>query len=229
MTQVRKQMRTHTATILVVDDDASVRVALSRLLMSVGYRVETFAGAAEFLERAPRTVRGCIVLDVKMPVTNGFELQRQLGAAGIDLPVIFLSAHVDVPVTVSAMKGGAFEVIIKPFDEDHLLDAVRNAVEQDRMRDLQRIENEQLRQLLDAISPRERTVMSLVVTGMRNKEIAAILGISEKTVKVHRAHVMTKMQASSLPDLVRIGDRLGLRPDIPVDNSVQANPFKQLG
>ena len=169
------------------------------------------------------------MLDVKMPVTNGFELQRQLGAAGIDLPVIFLSAHVDVPVTVSAMKGGAFEVIIKPFDEDHLLDAVRNAVEQDRMRDLQRIENEQLRQRLDAISPRERTVMSLVVTGMRNKEIAAVLGISEKTVKVHRAHVMTKMQASSLPDLVRMGDRLGLRPDIPVHNSVQANPLKQLG
>lgn len=229
MTPVRKQMRMHTATILVVDDDASVRVALSRLLMSVGYRVETFAGAAEFLERAPRTVRGCIVLDVKMPVTNGFELQRQLGAAGIDLPVIFLSAHVDVPLTVNAMKGGAFEVIIKPFDEDHLLDAIRNAVEQDRMRDLQRIENEQLRQRLDAISPRERTVMSLVVTGMRNKEIAAVLGISEKTVKVHRAHVMTKMQASSLPDLVRIGDRLGLRPDIPVHNSVQANPLKQLG
>ena len=191
--------------------------------MSVGYRVETFAGAAEFLERAPRTVRGCIVLDVKMPVTSGIELQRQLGAAGIDLPVIFLSAHVDVPLTVNAMKGGALEVIIKPFDEDHLLDAIRNAVEQDRMRDRQRIEDEQLRQRLDAISPRERTVMSLVVTGMRNKQIAAVLGISEKTVKVHRAHVMTKMQASSLPDLVRIADRLGLRARHSCRHSGQAD------
>jgi RNA polymerase sigma factor (sigma-70 family) len=214
--QTRNQMKANKATVLVVDDDASVRVALSRLLMSVGYRVETFAGAAEFLERAPRTARGCIVLDVKMPVTNGIELQRQLGGAGFDLPVIFLSAHVDVPLTVNAMKGGALEVIIKPFDEPQLLDAIQNAVEQDRMRYLHRIEGAQLRQRLDAMSPRERTVMSLVVTGMLNKQIAALLGISEKTVKVHRAHVMTKMQASSLPELVRIADRLGLAPDIPV-------------
>ena len=216
-------MKTQTATVLVVDDDASVRVALSRLLMSVGYRVETFAGAAEFLEKASRTARGCIVLDVKMPVTNGIELQRQLGGAGIDLPVIFLSAHVDVPLTVNAMKGGALEVIIKPFDEHQLLDAIQNAVEQDRMRYLHRIESVQLRQRLDAMSPRERTVMSLVVTGMLNKQIAALLGISEKTVKVHRAHVMTKMQASSLPELVRIADRLGLAPDIPVSDPKPAD------
>jgi len=216
-------MKTHKGTVLVVDDDASVRVALSRLLMSVGYRVETFAGAAEFLERAPRNARGCIVLDVKMPVTNGIELQRQLGGAGIDLPVIFLSAHVDVPLTVNAMKGGALEVIIKPFDEHQLLDAVANAVEQDRMRYVQRIEGMQLRQRLDAMSPRERTVMSLVVTGMLNKQVAALLGISEKTVKVHRAHVMTKMQASSLPELVRIADRLGLVPDIPVPDPSKAD------
>ena len=211
-------MRTHKATILVVDDDASVRVALSRLLVSVGYRVESFAGAAEFLERAPRTVRGCIVLDVKMPGTSGIELQRKLGAAGIDLPVIFLSAHFDVPLTVNAMKSGALEVIIKPFDEDQLLDAVRNAVEHDRVGNLQRIQIDELRHRLDAMSPRQRTVMSLVVTGMLNKQIAAVLGISEKTVKVHRAQVMTRMQASSLPELVRIADRLGLVPDIPVES-----------
>jgi FixJ family two-component response regulator len=209
-------MRTQKATILVVDDDTSVRVALSRLFTAVGYRVETFAGAAEFLQGAPRTTRGCIVLDIKMPVTTGLELQRQLGASGIDLPVIFLSAHVDVPVTVNAMKEGAFEVITKPFDEDRLLDAVRDAVAHDHTQDVHRLENEQLRQRLQAMSPRERTVMSLVVTGMLNKQIAAVLGITEKTVKVHRAHVMTKMKASSLPDLVRIADRLGLTPDIPV-------------
>jgi FixJ family two-component response regulator len=217
------QMKMQKATVLVVDDDASVRVALSRLLMSVGYRVETFSGAAEFLERAPRNARGCIVLDVKMPVTNGIELQRQLGGAGFDLPVIFLSAHVDVPLTVNAMKGGALEVIIKPFDEHQLLDAVEKAVEEDRIRYVHRIEGMQLRQRLDAMSPRERTVMSLVVTGMLNKQVAAVLGISEKTVKVHRAHVMAKMQASSLPELVRIADRLGLAPDIPVPDPSKAD------
>jgi RNA polymerase sigma factor (sigma-70 family) len=203
-------------TILVVDDDASVRVALSRLFTSVGYAVETFSGAAEFFDRAPRSAHGCIVLDVKMPVTSGIELQRQLGTAGFDTPVIFLSAHADVPLTVKAMRGGALEVITKPFEEDRLLDAVRNAIGQDQERHQQRTENEQLHQRLQTITSRERTVMSLVVTGMLNKQIAAALGISEKTVKVHRAHVMAKMHASSLPDLVRMADRLGLVSDISV-------------
>jgi RNA polymerase sigma factor (sigma-70 family) len=228
MTEPRKPTKTCRATILVVDDDASVRVALSRLLQSVGYRVETFASAADFLERAPRRGRGCIVLDIKMPTTNGIELQRQLRAADIDLPVIFLSAHVDVPLTVIAMKGGAIEVITKPFDEDQLLDAIRNAIEADNTREAQRIETERMKQRLEALSPRERTVMSLVVTGMLNKQIAAALGISEKTVKVHRAHVMAKMQVRSLPDLVRIADRLGLVPDIPVPTPTDSDTLKQL-
>jgi FixJ family two-component response regulator len=126
------------------------------------------------------------------------------------------------------MKEGAFEVITKPFDEDRLLDAVRNAVEQDSVRALQRVENERLRQRLDTMSPRERTVMSLVVTGMLNKQIAAVLGISEKTVKVHRAHVMAKMRAASLPDLVRIADRLGMAPDIPVADAGRADSLSRL-
>ena len=228
MTEPRKTTKTCKATILVVDDDASVRVALSRLLQSVGYAVETFASAVDFLERAPRRGRGCIVLDIRMPVTDGIELQRQLHAAGIDLPVIFLSAHVDVPLTVNAMKGGAVEVITKPFDEDQLLDAIRSAVELDDARERQQVEYQDARQRLNAMSPRERTVMSLVVTGMLNKQIASVLGISEKTVKVHRAHVMTKMQVSSLPELVRIADRLGLVPDIPVTTPGHADTLKQL-
>ena len=206
-------------TILIVDDDASVRTALSRLFTSVGYRVETFDGAADFFDRVLHGKHGCILLDVKMPATNGIELQRQLTEAGIDMPVIFVSAHVDVRLTVDVMKAGALEVITKPFQEDVLLDAVRRAIAQDEVHHLARLEIDQLRQRFGTLTARERTVMSLVVTGMLNKQVAGMLDVSEKTVKVHRAHVMRKMRALSLPDLVRMADRLGLTPD----NSVAAH------
>ena len=203
-------MTSSAPTVFVVDDDASVRRALDRLFTSVGLRVETFAGAAELLARAPGGEHGCIVLDVKMPKTTGLELQQQLEGAGIVMPVIFLSAHADVPLTVRAMKTGALEVFTKPFQADVLLNAVHRAIAIDEVRRRERAEYDQLRQRFDTLTARERTVMAQVVTGLLNKQVAANLGTSEKTVKVHRARVMAKMAATSLPELVRMADRLGL-------------------
>jgi FixJ family two-component response regulator len=196
-------------TVFVVDDDVSVRKALARLLTSVGFGVETFPGAAELLARSPSQEHGCVLLDIKMPGTTGVELQRMLKTARIEMPVIFLSAHADVPLTVRAMKEGALDVITKPFQEDCLLDAVRRAITLDAARNRARDEYQQLRHRFDMLTPREQTVMALVVTGKLNKEVALLIGTSVKTVKVHRAQVMTKMQASSLPELVRMADRLG--------------------
>jgi FixJ family two-component response regulator len=196
-------------TIFVVDDDVSVRKALARLLTSVGFGVETFPGAAELLARSPSQEHGCVLLDIKMPGTTGVELQRMLKTARIEMPVIFLSAHADVPLTVRAMKEGALDVITKPFQEDCLLDAVRRAITLDAARNRARDDYQQLRHRFDMLTPREQTVMALVVTGKLNKEVALLIGTSVKTVKVHRAQVMTKMQASSLPELVRMADRLG--------------------
>jgi RNA polymerase sigma factor (sigma-70 family) len=197
-------------TVFIVDDDTSVRKAISRLVASAGLRAEAFASAADFLARSPRGEHGCILLDVKMPVTTGLELQRQLAENGIEMPVIFVSAHVDVPLTVRAMKDGAFEVLTKPFQDGVLLDAVRQALARDEQRHRDRAEFEELRQRFETLTPKQREVMALVVTGMLNKQVAARLGTSEKTVKVHRAQVVAKMRASSLPDLVRMADRLGL-------------------
>jgi FixJ family two-component response regulator len=202
-------------TVFVVDDDASVRRALARLLSSVGLRVESFPGAAAFLERAPQGERGCILLDVRMPTTNGLDLQRELTSRGIDMPVIFVSAHADLPVTVRAMKAGALEVLTKPFEDEALIAAVKHALARDDARHAAFLEQEQLRERFATLTNRERTVMSLVVTGMLNKQVAGLLGTSEKTIKVHRAQVMAKMGAASLPDLVRMADRLGLTPDLP--------------
>jgi FixJ family two-component response regulator len=209
-------MGEETPTILVVDDDASVRTALRRLLTIAGYRVETFADAAAFFEQAPRGKHGCILLDMKMPAMTGMEIQRHLSEAGIETPVIFISGFVDVPQTVDAMRAGALEVITKPFQEHTVLEAVRRALGEDEHRRLHRLEQEQVRERFDTMTARQRTVMSLVVSGLLNKQIAGVLGISEKTVKVHRSRVMEKMQAASLPDLVRMADRLGLKPDILV-------------
>ena len=195
-------------TVFVVDDDPSVRTAVKRLLASVGLQCETFSTAAEFLIRCEHGVSGCLVLDVRMPGASGLDLQRILNQAETDLPVIFVTAHADVPLTVRAMKAGALEVLTKPFDDQALLDAVYQALEQERVRSHDREELHRLRDRFETLTAREREVMALVVTGLLNKQIAGELGTAEKTIKVHRAQVMHKMEADSLAELVRMADRL---------------------
>ena len=197
-----------TPTVFVVDDDPSVRTAVKRLLASVGLQCETFSTAAEFLIRCEYGVSGCLVLDVRMPGASGLDLQRILNQAETDLPVIFVTAHADVPLTVRAMKAGALEVLTKPFDDQALLDAVYQALEQERVRSHDREELHRLRDRFETLTAREREVMALVVTGLLNKQIAGELGTAEKTIKVHRAQVMHKMEADSLAELVRMADRL---------------------
>jgi two-component system, LuxR family, response regulator FixJ len=203
-------------TVFVVDDDASVRTALTRLFVSVGVQVEVFASAAELLARAPRDEHGCVLLDIKMPGVTGIELQQLLKEAAIELPVVFLSAHADVPLTVRAMRGGALDVVTKPFREHTLLDAVHDAFALDARRHRDLGDYGELKQRYETLTPREQTVMALVVEGRRNREVASIIGTSVRTVKVHRGRVMEKMQASSLPHLVRMADRLGRARNAPV-------------
>ena len=198
------------AMIFVVDDDASMREALQRLLRSVGLPVTTFASAREFLQHRGADVPGCLVLDVRLPGLSGLDLQHELAAAQMDLPIIFITGYGDIPMTVQAMKAGAVEFLTKPFRDQDLLDAIQQALERDRVARAQRTEMAELRERFDALTPRERDVFGLVVTGLQNKQVAAALGTSEITIKRHRAQVMHKMRVTSLAELVRIADQLGL-------------------
>lgn len=197
-------------TVFIVDDDASVRRALARLFASVGLFAETYDGAQDFLQRRPSELRGCLILDIKMPGMNGLDLQNWLLEQSIELPIIFVTAHADVPIAVRAMKGGAIEVFTKPFDESALLDAVNRALAQDEERFRAHRELDTLRERYNSLTSRERTVMGMVVTGTLNKQIASELGTSLKTIKAHRARVMEKMGADSLATLVRSAVRLGI-------------------
>ena len=197
-------------TVFIVDDDPSVRMAIHRLLESVDLPCEVFANAPDFLKRAERGVDGCVILDVRMPGPSGLDLQRSLAEMGVDLPIVFVTAYADVPLTVRAMKAGAVEVLTKPFDDQALIDVVNSALERARLQRQDREETTRLRALMERLTPREREVMALVVTGLQNKQVAQQLGTTERTIKAHRAQVMHKMQAESLAELVRMSDRLGL-------------------
>ena len=205
-------MKAHDATVFVVDDDDSVRKALTRLLSSAGYRVDAYRTANDFLAHATPRPEGpaCVIIDLCMPDVGGLELQGLLQAANVPLPVLFATAHGDVPSSVRAMKGGAVDFLTKPIEETELFAAVRRAVAMDDESRRTRAAQAALTQRLARLTPREHQVLSLVVTGMLNKQIAGRLGTSERTIKVHRARVMQKMEARSVADLVRIADRLGV-------------------
>ncbi len=200
--------------VFVVDDDLSMREALSSLIRSIGLQVETFASAAEFLARLPappaRLERpACLVLDVRMPGMSGLELQRELGRAGSLLPIVFITGHGDIPMTVRAMKAGAVEFLPKPFQDQDLLDAIAQSLAQAASALRSHEATRALRQRFEALTPREREVLELTVQGLRNKQTADRLGITEVTVKVHRHNIMEKMQVRSLPELVSLCERLG--------------------
>jgi FixJ family two-component response regulator len=197
-------------TVFVVDDDASIREALSSLVRSIGLSVETFSSGKEFLRHKRSEAPACLVLDVRLPGLSGMELQRELGAADNQIPIIFITGHGDIPMSVRAMKAGAVEFLAKPFRDQDLLDAVQQAIERDAEALKQRSKTAELRARYETLTAREREVMRFVVQGLMNKQIAGELGTSEITVKIQRGQVMQKMQVESVPDLVRISEQLRL-------------------
>ncbi len=197
--------------VFVVDDDASLREAIKSLLRSVGLQVEAFGTAADFLKNKIPDVEACLVLDIRLPGVSGLDFQAELAKANIHIPIVFITGHGDIPMTVRAMKAGAVEFLTKPFRDQDLLDAVQIALDRDRTRRAEDRTVHELRAHFDALTPREQQVISLVTAGLMNKQIAAELGVSEITVKVHRGSVMKKMGARSLADLVRMADALGVR------------------
>jgi FixJ family two-component response regulator len=202
----------HDGVVFVVDDDAALRASLRRLITSVGFAVEVFESARAFLDARRPEAPGCLVLDVRLPGLSGLDLQRELVETDAELPIVFLTGHGDIPMSVRAMKAGAVEFLTKPFREQELLDAIRAAIERDRAMRAERTERRELRRRYALLTPREHDVMAGIIAGLLNKQIAGELGTSEATVKEQRGHVMVKMQAGSVADLVRFASRLGVTP-----------------
>ena len=201
-------MSTAKATVYIVDDDVSVRKALARSIQTAGLNVKTFASAIEFLDQGPPDSPGCLVLDIRMPGMSGLELQAEMNSRNIRIPIIFITGHGDIPVSVKAMKGGAMDFLTKPFKPSSLIEAIREALKKDEPLQASRVENSEAQSRIQTLTPRECEVMGLVVKGLLNKQIADEIGAAERTVKVHRGRVMHKMQAHSVADLVRTVERL---------------------
>jgi FixJ family two-component response regulator len=195
-------------TVFVIDDDKAVRLAIKNVLESVGLGAQAFASPREFLKSECADAPGCLVLDVRLPGASGLDFQNELAAAKVEIPIIFITGHGDIPMSVQAMKAGAVDFLTKPFRDQDLLDAVHKAMERDRLRRELQTEVMEVRKRFNMLTPREREVMELVSAGLLNKQIASQLGTSETTAKIHRRQVMRKMQAQSVPDLVRMTERL---------------------
>jgi FixJ family two-component response regulator len=204
-------MNDHSGVVFVIDDDASLRRAIRRVLGSVGLHVELYGSAHEFLAASRPDVPSCVVLDIRLPGMSGLDLQRELTSAGIHIPLIFITSYGDIPMSVRAMKAGAVEFLTKPFRDQDLLDAIQLALKRDRLRRESEADVQLLRERFESLTPREREILPLVVSGLLNKQIAASIGTSEATVKVHRGQLTRKMGAQSLADLVRMAERIGIR------------------
>ena len=206
-------MTSSDATVFIVDDDPLILDALKQLIKSVGLGAQTFSSAEEFLEQDLPETPSCLILDIRMPRLSGFDLQDELAKRGLTIPIIFVTGHGSVPLSVRAMKGGAVDFIQKPFEDQDLLDAIHHAIEKDRQTRMEQAEIREIKRRVESLTPRENEVLVLTTAGMLNKQIAYDLGMSENTVKTHRARIMRKMKVTSLAELVRLTEKAGIHPD----------------